>query len=124
MSPQPLEPHDPRDLGGYRLIERLGEGGQGIVFLGEDLSDQRVAVKVLKVAASGEARAQLKKEMAAAQRVAQFCTAQVLGGSVDGPQPYVVSEYVEGLSLDERVRTRGRCPAPVSNGWPSSPPPR
>jgi eukaryotic-like serine/threonine-protein kinase len=124
MSPQPLEPHDPRDLGGYRLIERLGEGGQGIVFLGEDPSGQRVAVKVLKVAASGEARAQLKKEMAAAQRVAQFCTAQVLGGSVDGPQPYVVSEYVEGLSLDERVRTRGPLPSPVSNGWPSSPPPR
>lgn len=112
MSPQPLEPHDPRNLGGYRLIERLGEGGQGIVFLGEDPSGQQVAVKVLKVAASEEARAQLKKEMAAAQRVAQFCTAQVLGGSVDGPQPYVVSEYVEGLSLDERVRTRGPLPSP------------
>ncbi|MDX6432161.1 MAG: hypothetical protein QOE54_4527, partial [Streptosporangiaceae bacterium] len=101
MSVLPLEPQDPRQLGRFRITARLGEGGQGIVYLGVDTDndEQQVAVKVLKTASDPEARARLKKEMAAAQQVDEFCTAQVLDGSVDGPQPFVVSEYVEGPSL-------------------------
>ncbi len=102
-----LEPADPRELGGFRLVARLGEGGQGIVYLGLDGSGRQVAVKVLKTGADEKARERLAREMAAAQKVAPFCTARVLGASVQGPQPYVVSEYVEGPSLAERVRTGG-----------------
>ncbi|MGI8331081.1 serine/threonine-protein kinase [Actinomadura scrupuli] len=109
MSVLPLEPQDPRRLGRFRITARLGEGGQGIVYLGVDPAngDQQVAVKVLKTASDPEARKRLKKEMAAAQQVDEFCTAQVLDGSVDGPQPFVVSEYVEGPSLYDRVQDRG-----------------
>jgi eukaryotic-like serine/threonine-protein kinase len=109
MSVLPLEPQDPRRLGRYRITGRLGEGGQGIVYLGVDADNgaQQVAVKVLKTASNLEARTRLKKEMAAAQQVNEFCTAQVLGGSVDGPEPFVVSEYVEGSSLYARVHEQG-----------------
>jgi serine/threonine protein kinase len=109
MSVLPLEPQDPRQLGRFRITARLGEGGQGIVYLGVDTDndEQQVAVKVLKTASDPEARARLKKEMAAAQQVDEFCTAQVLDGSVDGPQPFVVSEYVEGPSLYDRVHEGG-----------------
>nr|BFE77676.1 hypothetical protein GCM10020093_002770 [Planobispora longispora] len=41
------------------------------------------------------------------ESVAAFCTARVLTASVDGPRPYVVSEFVDGPSLDQRVKQGG-----------------
>jgi serine/threonine protein kinase len=102
-----LEPSDPRWLGRFRLLGRLGEGGQGIVYLGEGPAGEPVAVKVLKTGADPRARDRLSREMAAAMRVAQFCTARVIDSSVDGPLPYIVSEFVDGPSLQERVSERG-----------------
>jgi len=107
MPPLPLDSQDPRELGQFRLLGRLGEGGQGIVFLGEDRLGQKVAVKVLKAGADATARGALRKEMAAAQRVAKFCTARVIEASADGPRPFVVSEYVDGPSLEDRVAAQG-----------------
>ena len=50
MAPKPLETGDPRTLGRFELLARLGEGGQGIVYLGRGtgLGEERVAVKVLR----------------------------------------------------------------------------
>ena len=51
MPPKPLEPGDPLRLGRFELLGRLGEGGQGIVYLGRGTNpgEDRVAVKVLAV---------------------------------------------------------------------------
>ena len=48
--PKPLETGDPRTLGRFELLARLGEGGQGIVYLGRGPGpgEERVAVKVLR----------------------------------------------------------------------------
>ncbi|GAA2573013.1 serine/threonine-protein kinase [Actinomadura fulvescens] len=106
MAVLPLEPDDPRETGRYRLTGRLGEGGQGVVYLGEGPSGERVAVKMLKTT-DAAARARFAREMEAARRVAPFCTAAVLGSAADGAHPYVVSEYVDGPSLQQRVDERG-----------------
>jgi eukaryotic-like serine/threonine-protein kinase len=103
----PLEPDDPHVLGRYRLVGRLGEGGQGIVFLGEDEVGRHVAIKVLKTGADQRARERLAREMISAQRVAPFCTARVLESSVDGSRPFVVSEFVDGPSVQQRVAEHG-----------------
>ncbi len=108
----PLSPHDPRQLGGFRLSGRLGEGGQGVVYLGQGPGGEQVAVKVLRIGSDPEARRRLDRELAASRTVASFCTARVLTASVDGPQPYVVSEFIDGPSLQERVAARG----PLSGG--------
>ncbi|WP_158566843.1 serine/threonine-protein kinase [Actinomadura craniellae] len=107
MPALPLTPEDPPRLGRYRLLGRLGEGGQGIVYLGEGAPGEHVAVKVIKTATDPAARDRLAREMAAAQQVADWCTAKVLDSSVDGPLPYIVSEFVDGPSLRDRVRERG-----------------
>ncbi|GAB1821777.1 serine/threonine protein kinase [Herbidospora sp. RD11066] len=102
----PLDPDDPRSLGDYRLTGRLGEGGQGIVYLGVAPSGLLVAVKLLRGADDGVRHA-LSRELAALRNVAPFCTARVLAADVAGRRPYVVSEYVEGPSLQERVASAG-----------------
>ncbi|MBC8993947.1 serine/threonine-protein kinase [Micromonospora chalcea] len=100
--------HDPVTAGRYRLLGRLGAGGQGVVYLGEDDAGDRVAVKMVNVDLTDpRARSQFVKEIAAARRVAPFCTAQVLFAEVDGERPYVVSEFIEGPTLHRHVRERG-----------------
>lgn len=106
MAASPLSPDDPVQLGPFRLAGRLGEGGQGVVYLAYAPSGEPVAVKSL-FRGDPETRMRLSRELAALESVAPFCTARVLAASVDGPRPYVVSEYVDGPSLEQRIRERG-----------------
>jgi ABC-type oligopeptide transport system substrate-binding subunit/predicted Ser/Thr protein kinase len=107
--PEPLRASDPDRLGAYRLTGRLGEGGQGTVYLGEDADGEKVAVKLLHAEFSGDAkaRARFAAELGHAQRVAPFCTARVLDADVEGDSPYLVSEYIDGPSLREVVEEHG-----------------
>ncbi|MER5319455.1 serine/threonine-protein kinase [Streptosporangium roseum] len=106
MVATPLTPDDPVQLGPFRLAGRLGEGGQGVVYLAYAPNGEPVAVKSL-FRGDPETRMRLSRELAALESVAPFCTARVLAASVDGPRPYVVSEYVDGPSLEQRIRERG-----------------
>ncbi|MBT2232957.1 serine/threonine-protein kinase [Nonomuraea sp. NEAU-A123] len=101
---EPLLPEDPGAVGPYRLVGRLGEGGQGVVYLAEAPSGGPVAVKVLQDGLAGDDR--FAKEVAAARRVEPFCIAQVLDASLGG-RPYIVTEYVDGPSLQQAGRHTG-----------------
>ncbi|MFI6599835.1 serine/threonine protein kinase [Nonomuraea sp. NPDC050536] len=98
---EPLRPGDPAEVGGYRLLRRLGSDGQGVVYLGEGPAG-RVAVKVLRAdGVDARARAYLAREIEAARRVAPFCVARIVDADPLGDSPYLVSEYVDGPSLAE-----------------------
>jgi predicted Ser/Thr protein kinase len=103
----PLRVNDPREVGGYGLVGRLGEGGQGVVFLALSSAGTRVAIKVLPETSDSQVRNRFLKEVAAAQRVARFCTAQVLDAGIFERRPFIVSEYVNGPSLVEVVQRDG-----------------
>ena len=103
----PLRVTDPREVGGYGLVGRLGEGGQGVVFLAVSSAGTRVALKVLPATTDSQVRSRFLKEVAAAQRVARFCTAQVLDAGIFERRPFIVSEYVDGPSLVEVVEQDG-----------------
>ena len=103
----PLRVTDPREVGGYQLAGRLGEGGQGVVFLAVSSTGTRVALKVLPATTDSQVRSRFLKEVAAAQRVARFCTAQVLDAGIFERRPFIVSEYVDGPSLVEVVEQDG-----------------
>ncbi|MEU4509971.1 serine/threonine-protein kinase [Nonomuraea wenchangensis] len=99
---------DPALVDGYRVLGRLGEGGQGVVYLAEEAGGRRVAVKLLGAGLDDpEARARFRQEIGFARRVKAFCTAQVLATGESGGTPYVVSEYVDGPSLAQVIQDRG-----------------
>ncbi|GGM88924.1 hypothetical protein GCM10010106_40290 [Thermopolyspora flexuosa] len=91
-----LRAGDPRRLGGYRIERRLGEGGQGVVYLGVSETGRKVAIKVVRrPLVSGDASAFLR-EITAARQVAEFCTAAVLDTALDHDPPYIVSSTSTG----------------------------
>ncbi|HUR02565.1 MAG TPA: serine/threonine-protein kinase [Nonomuraea sp.] len=106
---RPLRSTDPREVAGYVLRGRLGEGGQGTVFLGTSAGGQQAAVKLLHthIGHDLDARRHFHRELASLQRVAPFCTARVLAADPDADPPYVISEYVDGPSLQDAVRDNG-----------------
>jgi hypothetical protein len=106
----PLEPGDPRSIGRYGLTGRLGTGGMGTVYLGRALAGgPRVAVKVVhpELADDPEFRARFADEVAAARRVAPFCTARVLDADPTARAPYLVTEFVDGVALSVAVTEGG-----------------
>ncbi|TDD91350.1 serine/threonine protein kinase [Actinomadura rubrisoli] len=111
--PRPLRPNDPGEVGGFRLTARLGEGSQGSVYLGESGTGERVAVKVLYAEMDRDERARVnfERELAAARRVAPFCTARIFAAEAGEDGAYIVSEYIEGPSLRQLIAERGPIPA-------------
>jgi predicted Ser/Thr protein kinase len=106
---EPLRPHDPRALGEYEIVGRLGEGGMGTVFLARTAAGVLVAVKMVRIdlAPDDEFRRRFRSEVASARQVPPFCTAEVLDADPDHDRPYLVVEYVDGPTLAHVVEERG-----------------
>ncbi|MGC4866004.1 serine/threonine protein kinase [Micromonospora sp. DT53] len=104
-----LRPGDPARLGGYEVLDRLGDGGMGTVFLARSPQGRRVAVKVVRPELSHdeEFRGRFRSEVNRARQVPPFCTAEVLDADPDHDPPYLVVEYVDGPSLAQVVREHG-----------------
>ena len=112
---KPLRSEDPRQVGRYQLLGRLGAGGMGEVFLGQSPGGRLVAVKLIRgeLAADREFRVRFAREVAAARHVSGMFTAPVVDADLDAARPWLVTAYVPGPSLAEAVDTQG--PLPLSS---------
>ncbi|MQY15752.1 Serine/threonine-protein kinase PknD [Streptomyces sp. RB5] len=108
-----LEPGDPRSIGAYRLIGRLGAGGMGRVFLARSDRGRTVAVKLIheRLAQEPLFRTRFRQEVTAARRVGGEWTAPVLDADTEAEVPWVATGYIAGPSLEDIVaRDYGRLP--------------
>jgi predicted Ser/Thr protein kinase len=99
----------PSKIGPYRVVEKIGEGGMGVVYLARDAESRQVAVKVLGAAVAGDpnGRARLAREVDTMRRVRSPYIAEIIDADVTGNSPYIVTRYVPGQTLEDTVRARG-----------------
>ena len=105
-----MNDHDvPDRLGAYRLLDRIGEGGMGVVYLARDLGHRTVALKVLRSSVAGDptARRRLAREVETMQRVRSPHVAEVIDADLTGEIPYIVTRFVPGRTLDDLVTECG-----------------
>jgi hypothetical protein len=109
------ENHLPDRIGPYLLLDRIGEGGMGVVFMARDDGGQTVALKVLRAVAAEEptARRRLAREVDTMRRVRSPYVAEVIDADLAGDMPYIVTRYVPGRTLDQVVTESGPLPPPA-----------
>ena len=106
-------PQAPPDIPGYKIVDKLGEGGMGALYLAEDATlGRRVAIKVISHRIIGDANstARFLREARTLATVEHPHVVRVYSfGEVNGT-PYLVMEYVEGETLAQRLGRAGRLP--------------
>ncbi|NUR42191.1 MAG: serine/threonine-protein kinase [Streptomyces sp.] len=109
-----LRDSDPAEVGGYRIEDRLGSGGMGVVYLARSASGRRLAVKVVhaQYADDDEFRARFRREVAAARQVSGAFTAPVVDADADAPRPWMATLYIPGADLGTHIRDHGPLPPP------------
>jgi len=101
------------EVGGYRIVAPLGSGGMGTVYRAVDGGGTVVALKLLHahIGADPVARDRLRREVAALQRLHHPAVAAILDAEADSTEAFVVTELIEGLTLEEHVRATGALTA-------------
>jgi len=93
----------------YRIIEKLGEGGMGIVYLAEDTHlGRRVAIKFLSSTQNHNYRARFLREARAVSNLSHPHIAVLHDyGETDEGQPFIVMEYLKGKTLSDLLNESG-----------------
>jgi serine/threonine protein kinase len=105
-----LHPEDPVAVGGHRLAGRLRSGGAGLVYVAHGRGSGLVTVKTAHPGAATDpepVRARLRAEAACARRLPSSCSVRLLVDGTDHTPPYLVSEHLDGPSLERIVDVKG-----------------
>lgn len=106
------EAESARYYGQYQLIEEIGRGGMGVVYLGKHQMLKRpAAIKLIRTEAAGspQAIAQFEKEVQATAMLSHWNTVQIYDyGTTEDGDFYCVMEYLVGVTLQQRIAERIR----------------
>lgn len=105
---EPKRAGDPDELGGWRINGRLGEGGFGTVFLAER-GAQKAAIKVLRkeFIEDYDARNRLATEAEVLSQLSDPAIGKILDSDLSGELPWIATEFINGPTLEEKVRFEG-----------------
>jgi serine/threonine protein kinase len=110
----------PTSLGGYLLLEELGRGGMGTVYLARQLSlDRLVALKTMNPERAGDPTflARFTREAYAAAQLVHHNVVQIYDIGVDNDRHFFSMEYVKGESLRAVVQRQGKLDPEVAVGY-------
>jgi serine/threonine protein kinase/Tfp pilus assembly protein PilF len=105
-----------QEIGPYKILSALGQGGMGSVYLAQDSRlDRKVALKFLsgEFVADNWAKRQLIKEAQAVARLDHSNICAVYGFDEIGDHSFIVMQYIEGQTLADLIRTRSLKPEQI-----------
>ncbi|MEV0489122.1 serine/threonine-protein kinase [Streptomyces atratus] len=107
-----LTQHDPRRIGPFEVLGRLGAGGMGLVYLARSASGRRVAIKTVRTELAEDQlfRVRFTREVEAARAISGFYTAAVVDADPRAAVPWLATAYVPAPSLEEIVNECGPMP--------------
>ncbi|MEU1278285.1 serine/threonine-protein kinase [Streptomyces sp. NPDC005805] len=111
--PEPLRDEDPREIAGYRLQGRIGEGGMGTVYLTRSRDGRLpVALKLIRRehARNDKFRARFAREVEAARSVHGPHLVPVVDHDATAERPWLATRYIPGVPLDATLRRLGPLP--------------
>ncbi|MDX2853088.1 serine/threonine-protein kinase [Streptomyces sp. PA03-3a] len=112
---QQLRPGEPRTIGGYQLLGRIGAGGMGTVYLARrEGAATQVALKTInpELLDNADLLRRFQRESEVLSMVAGVYTARVLDSGVDAGRPYLVMELLDGQPLDAHLEEQGPIRTP------------
>jgi hypothetical protein len=112
---QPLIDGDPRHVGRFEIIGRLGSGGMGRVYLARAADGEQFALKMIHQFLSDDVqfRRRFNREVSAARRVTGAHTADLVDADPDARPPWMAVEYVDGPTLTELIDEDGPLDMPA-----------
>ena len=105
---EPLLPNDPKRLGGWTLTGRLGEGGMGVVYMGNK-AGKTVALKVISSSELNNPRVKTRfvQEVQSLSLLRTPYVAPLLDFDLDAKNPWYAVEYISDMSLSDVIKTTG-----------------
>lgn len=101
-----------KEVGAYRILEKIGQGGMGVVYKGIHVQlEQEVAIKVLSSTYASEPvmRQRFIQEAKIQARLTHPHVVNILNYLEEGEDIFLVMEYVRGDTLEQRLKNVGSC---------------
>jgi len=103
-----LRPGDPEQIGPWQIVNRLGSGGMGIVYMGNN-GTRAAAVKIVRefLLEDPSSRARLSREVAILKKIRGKYVAEIVGADIDSNPAWIATNYVDGPSLKTLIDNEG-----------------
>jgi len=103
-----LRSGDPEQIGPWQIVNRLGSGGMGVVYMGTN-GTRAAAIKVVRefLLEDPASRTRLTREVETLLRVKSDYVAEIVGSDIDGNPAWIATNYVDGPSLKILIEKEG-----------------
>ena len=103
-----LRPGDPEQIGPWQIINRLGSGGMGIVYMGTN-GTRAAAIKIVRdfLLEDPTSRARLSREVETLKKVKSSYVAEIVGADIETSPAWIATNYVDGPSLNTLIEKEG-----------------